>query len=186
MRGSGEVNGVHYRGVRMMRCGKYVAEIRNPATKSTIWVGTYYTAVDAARVYDSAARRFHGAKSKNNFPTRRFHGTMQSFVHNENNNTHVESSPLDLTLAPMRNFPVEFCRQKRQFTAAPSHSRPTRFEIPPAAPQLGLHLSLSLISRGYGELQRIRAVEARRNALDLDLNRPPPEEVWRQWGLALK
>ncbi|XP_074339414.1 ethylene-responsive transcription factor ERF017-like [Apium graveolens] len=57
-----------YKGVRLRKWGKYVAEIRLPNSRERIWLGSYDSAVKAARAFDVAQFCLRGPSANFNFP----------------------------------------------------------------------------------------------------------------------
>ncbi len=57
-----------YRGVRLRRWGKWVCEIRDPTTRTRIWLGSFRSAEEAAYAYDAAVVCIRGPNSQPNFP----------------------------------------------------------------------------------------------------------------------
>ncbi|KAK1614933.1 hypothetical protein QYE76_020450 [Lolium multiflorum] len=59
--------GTEFRGVCSLQGGKFGAKITEPTEKRQTWLGTFGTAEAAARAFDAAAVKMHGAAARTNF-----------------------------------------------------------------------------------------------------------------------
>ncbi|KAK1377864.1 ethylene-responsive transcription factor ERF017-like [Heracleum sosnowskyi] len=65
---SSSASSCKYKGVRFRKWGKYVSEIRLPNSRERIWLGSYDSAVKAARAFDAAQFCLRGPSANFNFP----------------------------------------------------------------------------------------------------------------------
>ncbi|XP_074565022.1 dehydration-responsive element-binding protein 2C-like [Curcuma longa] len=102
MKGKGgpENQACAFRGVRQRTWGKWVAEIREPHRGARLWLGTFPTALDAARAYDAAARSLYGDCARLNLSS-----SSSSTSNSSNFTTTTDDSP-QLSVSAESTAPV--------------------------------------------------------------------------------
>lgn len=162
-----------YRGVRMRKWGKWVAEIREPHKRTRIWLGSYATPVAAARAYDTAVFYLRGRSARLNFPDEISALTLSS----EDGGEPREPDGAALSAASIRKKAIEVGSRvdalQTGMMVAPAHHRERQKHQQHHHPQLQLHAEEHHQLQQHQKQQRTAWSGRAKNP---DLNQAPSPE----------